>query len=79
MTFNYQKLRGRIREKYKTQAEFAKALGLSGTSLSAKLNNGSEFSQKEIFKSIELLGIKEVEIPEYFFASNVQFSEQKAS
>lgn len=47
MTFNYQKLRGRIREKYKTQAEFAKALGLSGTSLSAKLNNGSEFSQKK--------------------------------
>lgn len=78
MVFDYGKLRGRIREKFKTQAAFAKALGLSNTSLSTKLNNGSEFNQKEICKCVALLEIQCAEIPDYFFTQNVQLSELKA-
>ena len=45
--FDYSKLKGRIREIFDTQSAFAEAMGMSTTSLSAKLNNKIEFSQKE--------------------------------
>ena len=67
MMFNYAKLRGRIKEIFDTESTFAKNLGISQTSLSQKLNNKVEFSQKEIEKAIELLHISKEEIPVYFF------------
>lgn len=68
MSFNYDKLRGKIREKYKTEASFAAAVGLSRTTLSQKLNNQTDFGQDEICKISELLEISDKEIPIYFFA-----------
>jgi len=65
--FNYSKLRGKIKEVFNTQAAFAKEMGMSTTSLSEKLNNKVEFTQKEIEKAIELLDIQKEEIPVYFF------------
>ena len=50
MSFNYSKLRGKIKEKFATQSAFAKELGISSVSLSAKLNNRVEFSQMEMDK-----------------------------
>ena len=35
--FDYNKLRGRIREVFGTQEEFGKAIGLSNTSISCKI------------------------------------------
>jgi len=70
--FDYSKLKGRIREIFNTQSAFAEAMGMSTTSLSAKLNNKIEFSQKEIDKASDLLKIKKEEIPVYFFTSKVQ-------
>lgn len=67
MMFNYAKLRGRIKEIFDTENVFAKNLGISQTSLSQKLNNKVEFTQKEIKKAIELLHIPKEEIPIYFF------------
>jgi len=67
MKFNYNKLRGMFRETFKTQAEFAEALGMSATSLSEKLNNKVQFTQKEIVNSVDLLTIEKEEIPAYFF------------
>ena len=72
MAFDYSKLRGKIREVFKTQSAFAEAIGMSSTSLSAKLNNNVEFSQKEIDKASDLLKIKKEEIPVYFFTPKVQ-------
>lgn len=72
MAFDYSKLRGRIREVFKTQSAFAFAIGMSTTSLSAKLNNNVEFSQKEIEKAVELLKINSEEISAYFFTLEVQ-------
>lgn len=72
MNFNYSKLRGKIREIFNTQGDFAKAMGMSTTSLSVKLNNNVEFSQKEIEKAVELLKIDKEEIPVYFFTLEVQ-------
>lgn len=76
MSFNYSKLRGRIREKYNTETEFSKVLGMGRVSLSKRLNNSLEFSQNEIIKSCELLGISGKEMPEYFFQAEVQKGEQ---
>lgn len=76
MSFNYAKLRGRIREVFGTQARFAEAMGFSTTSLSAKLNNQVEFSQSEIDRGSELLKIEKAEIPTYFFTAEVQDAEQ---
>lgn len=72
MAFDYSKLRGKIREVFKTQSAFAKAMGISTTSLSVKLNNNVEFSQKEIEKAVELLKIDKEDIPVYFFTLEVQ-------
>lgn len=75
MAFDYSKLRGKIREIFKTQSAFAEAMGMSSTSLSAKLNNNVEFSQKEIDRAVDLLKIEKEDIPAYFFTLEVQEAE----
>lgn len=74
--FDYSKVRGKIREKFNTQDEFASAMGFSKTTLSYKLNNKVEWTQKEIEKAAELLEIEKAEIPLYFFNAIVQEPEQ---
>lgn len=76
MVFNYSKLRGKIREVYGTESAFAVALGIGRVSLSQRLNNAAEFSRQEILQSCQLLEIPSSEIPDYFFAQEVQKHEQ---
>lgn len=70
--WDYSKLRGKIREVCGTQDAFASKLGIGRVSLSQRLNNQLEFSQDEIFRSCDILGINKIEIPEYFFNLKVQ-------
>ena len=70
--FDYSKLRGRIKEKFGTQAAFAAAMEMSGVSLSDKLNNKVQWNQKEIDKGSDLLEIQKEEIPDYFFTTKVK-------
>lgn len=72
MAYDYDKLSGKIVEKYKTQFRFAEAMGLSERSISLKMNGKVGFKQSEITRACELLGIKEKEICEYFFKEIVQ-------
>jgi hypothetical protein len=72
MSFNYDKLRGKIREIFKTEAKFAEAMEISTTSLSAKLNNKVEWKPTEMDKACVLLHINKQEIPTYFFTPEVQ-------
>ena len=67
MLFNYAKLKGRIVEKYETQSEFAKALGISEHTLSGKLNNKGYFRQDQINKALSLLEIEDEKATVYFF------------
>ena len=67
MAFDYSKLRGKIKEKFNTQENFAKTLGISSVSLSAKLNNRVEFTQLEIGKICEALEIPKENISSFFF------------
>jgi len=72
MTIDYSKLKGRIKEKYGSQQDFAKAIGLSEKNISDKLNNKSYWKQSDIDAATELLGIKKEDIGIYFFNKKVQ-------
>ncbi len=67
MDFNYEKLRGRIREKVRSDTVFAKRIGLSKTSLSLRLSNRLHFSQCDIYNSMRILQIPPEELESYFF------------
>lgn len=68
--FDHSKLRGRIKEKYGTESEFANALGIGRVSLSQRLNNILEFTRQEIYMCSILLDFPAEQIPEYFFCLN---------
>ena len=69
--FDYRKLKGQIKEKFDTQDRFADAIGIGRVSLSQRLNNKLEFSQKEMFTACDALGVPYSMIPEYFFTVEV--------
>jgi len=75
MTFDYSKLSGRIREKFKTQEDFAAAVKLSAHSISKKLTGKSKWKQIEIFQACLVLEIPMEKIHEYFFKEKVQYIE----
>jgi len=70
--FNNSKLRGIIREVYRTESEFASAMSLSKATMSAKLNGSSSFNQPEIVKAASLLRIPPEKIPDIFFDAKVE-------
>lgn len=71
--YDYNKLKGRIKEYFGTQANFAMSLGLSEQSLINKLSDKktNTFTQDEIFYSIQRLNIKPEELIEIFFKEKV--------
>ena len=72
MAFDYNKLRGRIVEKYGSQIEFAKAMDWSENTLSKKMNGKVPWKQTDICTAISLLGLSESNVQEYFFTLKVQ-------
>ena len=76
MAYEYKELRGKIRGKFGTQEAFAQALGVNPASLSAKLNNKSDWSRMEIDRACALLGISLEEASRYFFTPLVEKTQQ---
>lgn len=76
MEFDYAKLRGRIREVCETQEKFSVLMGVSQATISAKINNKSEFTQPEILKAVEVLHLNWDEVSTYFFTPLVQKTKQ---
>lgn len=72
VAYDYSKLDGLITEKCKTRATFAEQIGRSERSVSLKMNGKVEWSQNEIARACEVLGIKPDEISAYFFNLIVQ-------
>lgn len=66
--FTYDKLRGRIVEKFGSQDAFAKALGVSKQSVSKKMNGKTMFDQRDILDWSQLLDINLDEISAFYFA-----------
>lgn len=71
MAFDFGKLRGRIVEKYGSQAAFARAFGVSKNTFSKKMNNKTRFTSGDIVKMAEMLGISDCEVGSYFFTKKV--------
>ena len=69
--YEYSKLRGKIKECFSQQSEFAQKLGISDTSLSNKLNNKTAFDQDEIYKIISMFDLNADEALAYFFTPKV--------
>lgn len=72
MEFNYNKLRGRIVEKFQSLFNFSEMLDITYEALSKKMNNKTAISQMEVVKWSELLEIPSDEIGVYFFTIKVQ-------
>ncbi len=72
MQYNYDKLKGKIKEVFDTQENFANAINISSTSVNYKLNNKKNFTQNEIFNSIKVLKLGKESIQEYFFTRKVE-------
>lgn len=70
--FDYQKLKARIMEIYKTQAAFAEAMDMSLPALNQRLNGAIEWKTPEIVKACGLLHIDLAEAHLYFFNRKVQ-------
>ena len=75
--FDYSKLKGKIVEVLGNQSNYAKAIGLSETSITNKLNNSVYFTQGEIVTSAEVLHISLEEISNYFFTLKVEKTKQE--
>lgn len=71
MVFIYNKLRGRIVEKYGSQAEFAKKIGQSEQSVTAKLASRQSFTQENILSWSQALDIDQDDIGAYFFTAEL--------
>lgn len=67
LSFNYDKLIGRIIEKFKTRENFAIKAHMSIPTLINKLSGRVDFKSKEIFKFCELLEIPLEEVHYFFY------------
>lgn len=65
--YDYSKLRGRITEKCGFQKRFCALMGISQSTLSNKLACVTYFSQPEISRIVDVLGIEPEQISRYFF------------
>lgn len=66
-SYERNKLRGRIVEKYRSQAAFAKEIGITKYALSRKMTGKTTISQDDMIRWCVLLDIDRDEIGEYFF------------
>ena len=71
--FNYDKLRGRIREKLGSEAKFAEVIGISAASLSYTFSGKRDFSTTEIQIACrkDVLDIPKRRIAEFFLNENL--------
>lgn len=71
MSYSNLALKGRIVQKFGTQQRFAKHLGKTEQTITAKLNGRAQFSQNDIIEWSNALGIEAAEVGEYFFAEKL--------
>lgn len=72
MAFDLSELRGRIKARFCSEKEFAKAMGMAQSSLSARLNSKIHWDADEIKLACDLLEIPSEEVGAYFFTPKVR-------
>ena len=68
-TYDYSKLNGKMRESGITQANLAKMIGISETSMNLRLKNKANFKQNEMLDICNVLHIPVEQVDVYFFAT----------
>lgn len=68
-------LRGRIIQKYGSQGKFAKHIGKTEQTVTAKLNNRVQFSQNDILAWCDALDISADDVGKYFFDQKLSKTE----
>lgn len=71
ITFDYTKLKARIKEVYGGQESFAQALGCTLQNINNKMNNRTCLTQSEIILWAEMLDLRPYEIGEFFLSRRV--------
>lgn len=66
--YDYSNLLGLIKSKRITHEDLARRIQMHPSTLSSKLNNNSEFTQKQMRAIMTALGKSVDDIPGYFFA-----------
>lgn len=66
--YNYQKLRGLIKEHFNTLSNFAQAINMGTTTLNSRLQGNSFFNQMEIELISEKLNLSEDDVNAVFFS-----------
>lgn len=66
---NFNKVKGRIKEKNMSQKDVAKILNITLQSFNAKLNNKQQFTLGEVIKLSEILDIEDPKT--FFFTNNI--------
>ena len=77
--FDYELLRLRIRARYKSESNFAKAIGVNKSYLSRKLHNQIEITSYEVVTWSRLLDIPESLIGSFFFTPKSTNGKDKAN
>lgn len=72
MAFDFNKLRGRIKECFGSEKAFAEAMGIAASNLSARLNGKIHWGADEIKAASDLLRIPDEEMVAYFFTPKVR-------
>lgn len=80
--YDYSLLRGRIREQFKSESNFAKVLrksdiAMSTGTFSSKINGNTYFKQPEMEMICKLLKIDLVELAKYFFTPKYELNSYK--
>lgn len=74
MSLKMLELKGRIVQKFGSQGRFAKHIGKTEQTVTAKLNGRSQFSQDDILEWCNALDIEADEVGRYFFAHKLSNS-----
>lgn len=69
---SYSRLRGKIREVFGTQGEFADAMDMNASTLSKKLNDRNDWSRDEMRLACMLLEIPLADMHLYFFTPKIE-------
>lgn len=72
VVYNYNLLRGMVRSRGMTLCQYAKAIGISNTSLHERLRSRVPFSQPEIERSVKVLSLDNADIVPLFFNSEIR-------
>lgn len=70
--YDYSKLTERIKKKYGTMTNFAKAMKCSKSVISMRLNNNADWHRTDVMKAVELLNIPETQVYSFFYTLKVE-------